>query len=195
MKKSKAYIDIDGVVLDTQQGFEDYFKARGITYLKENCTRYNFSGNTELKGYPMGKVFSDIGFWRSLKVFDGVSEAIQLLKSSGYAVDAYTLVSSKASSDIINERCKVLAELGLSGNVHLGDFKPVFDDADLLIEDCAETVAGWLRAGSKAEIYLVDYPYNRDLHSIAGDVNWGRVMRCSSMLDAVQRHLLKAGVA
>ena len=182
-----AYVDIDGTVLDFHEGLRRRLAELGHTFIPENCLDYNFNGEIGCDKEIIFNLFkNDEELYNQLPFLDGSKEAIALLLEHCGTVYGYT--ASVENENIFSQREKFVEELGMTPMVYVGR-KPVIDTADALFDDCLGVHKCWVRANSKAKLYLINQVHNQVTEENKDDPVWQHVIRCNSLLEAVQMYL------
>lgn len=183
---SSVCVDIDGTVLDFHEGLKIRLAELGHTYYPERCTDYHFHGDIGCDREIIYNLFTDEELYHKLPFFKTSKEAISLLLAKCDTVYGYT--ASVANQNIFQQREELVRELGMEPKVFVGK-KPVMDSADALFDDCLGVHRCWVQAKSKAKLYLIDQTHNQITEENKNDPIWQSVIRCNSLLDAVQKYL------
>ena len=183
MKKSSA-LDVDGTSFNFPGAVKAYLAERGYTFHPENCTDYHFHGDIGCDRQLIYDSFDKKELYDKLKPYEGAIEAINLLKQH---TTVYGYTASVADPTIFNQRVKLVEDLGMIPKVFV-KHKPVID-ADVLFDDCLGVHRCWVEANSKAKLYLINQPHNQMTEENKDDPIWQHVIRCNSLLEAVQMYL------
>ena len=179
-------VDIDGTVLDFHEGLRRRLAELGHTFIPENCLDYDFNGEIGCDKQVIFDLFkTDEELYYQLPFLDESREAVALLLEQGDTVYGYT--ASVENKNIFNHRERFVEELGMIPRVYVGR-KPVMD-ADALFDDCLGVHKCWVRANSKAKLYLINQVHNQVTEENKDDPIWQHVIRCNSLMDAVQMYL------
>lgn len=179
-----AAVDIDGTAYNFHGAVKAYLEEMGHTFYPEKCIDYHFNGDIGCDKQLIYDSFDKKELYDKLKAYEGSIEAINLLRQHG---TVYGYTASVAEPSIFNQRVKLVEELGMIPKVFV-KHKPVID-ADALFDDCLGVHRCWIAANSNAKLYLIDQPHNRVTEENKDDPIWQRVIRCNSLLEAVQLYL------
>lgn len=179
-----AAVDIDGTAYNFHGAVKAYLEEMGHTFYPEKCIDYHFNGDIGCDKQLIYDSFDKKELYDKLKAYEGSIEAINLLRQHG---TVYGYTASVAEPSIFNQRVKLVEELGMIPKVFV-KHKPVID-ADALFDDCLGVHRCWIAANSNAKLYLIDQPHNRMTEENKDDPIWQRVIRCNSLLEAVQLYL------
>ena len=197
-------VDFDGTLLDFGGAIKNYLAKDGITFYPENVKYYDYSNsdigcNREL----LYKAFYTDEFYEYLKLYEGVIDAIELLKT---VEDVHAYTGAVNMESVYNRRLNLIRKLGLKGKPYTappvehyialtepclkgGDTKPVIKEANAVFDDCVGVLYNWYMNGSDAKLYLIDAPYNQEESDTEGIIDWSKIIRCSSFSDAVNKYL------
>ena len=145
----------------------------------------HFDGEIGCDKQVIYDAFKDAELYRKLPFYDGAKKALSLLVERVDTVYGYT--ASVDSETIFNERKELVEKLGLIPKVFV-DKKPVMD-ADALFDDCIGVHRCWVAANSKAKLYLINQNHNQVTDENRNDPIWDSVIRCDSLLEAVEMFL------
>lgn len=175
-----ALLDIDGVVLNLQEGIKHSLYRYGIEYKPENCISYSFEGDIGCDKDWVFSLFRGTDVYENSPLYDGVIEAVKKLKSV-IEVRPYTIVANV--KDVVDKRLDLLESLGLTRFTYTGTTKPVMNNVDFLFEDNPLAVKEWLSTEYNGYILVIRQPYNSYLEE---ELQYSKkVVFCNSFVDAV----------
>jgi hypothetical protein len=148
-------MDIDGTVLNFNEAMSQYVGKQGIKFDPKDCITYGYIYEN-FREYMM-----KLDFYNELKPFDGVLDSIEKLESK---VSVHAFTGSVYDPEIISKRKKLCNDLGFVGGDVYVNGKPYIEDADALFDDNLAEHENWLRHNTKAKLFLIDAPYNREKH-------------------------------
>jgi len=171
LPKTKVYgIDLDGVCFKFLKGFAKYLKDQhGIVITDNNLTNYWWSGIDKDLLTKIWKVyfhdFCRSGGLRTLEVIEGADTGLKLLRDMGNTLHFVTSREDYVEADTIHS---IETLLGIENpSVHIVPDKkksPYVNrlSLDVFIDDAPATLTD-LICNTRAQVYIMDYPYNRDI--------------------------------
>ena len=210
-----VHIDFDGVILNFEQRLKEYLGEKGKTYYPDNQLSYAYDiGDLGCSKEDVYACFNEYDFFSGLQFYDGVISSLNLLRSNGIEIHAYT--STSENGDIYEYRRRLIKKLKMKGNPYrqkLNNFqntktymqgydsKPVVLETDALFEDNLGIILHWMMRGANTRFYLIDKPYNRFTGELFEDIENGtlkgidldKIIRVSSFEEAVIDYINKIG--
>lgn len=185
----KAYVDIDGVILNLSEGIRLELEKKGKTFYPHKVKEYNFSCDVGCSQDDVFKVLNSVEVYKSSPLYRMALEGLAKLKTFA-DVEAYTCVIQ--DEIIVAERKDLLYRLGLKGFVYpytRTSNKPVPKDADVIFEDCLENCKYLFENGYEGVIYLVEQPYNRNIGILDSSSMRSRIIRGKNFYDCVEKFI------
>ncbi len=181
----KVCVDVDNTILAFHDGLKIFLAEKGVTFYPEKCIDYDFNGEVGCDKSIIFDSLKDPRLYELLPFLEDAEAAVRLL-TEHCDVQAYTC--PHANPEIFRQRTAFVESLGMTPNVFAGK-KPVFEDVDALFDDCVGVHKTWMRANSRAKLYLINSYNNLVREENKDDPIWERVIRCDSLMDAVRKYL------
>lgn len=180
-----ALVDIDNTVVDMCGALRDYLALQGYTFIPENCIRYNFDGDVGVDKSIIFPTLKKPEMFELLQIYDGVVEAIDLLKEHCRVV-AYT--GTPDYSTLRKQRAILCDNLGFDEIMMFDYKKPVFNEVDVIFDDCLDVHKDWFLNANVTQ-YLINQPYNQEIHNDYSSSFWKKVIRCENFKEGVLHYL------
>jgi 5'(3')-deoxyribonucleotidase len=186
---SKDYVcvDIDGVITNFNGNMQNYLKrTKNLDFDPEKCINYNYKYDLGFDRHIIYDAIKSPEFYETLGYFD---ESIKALAKLQKFVQTKAYTGAVNNDEIVHRRKQLLHELHLFGNPITSGSKPTDLGAVALFDDCLGVHKQWITDNSKALLFLIDAPYNREANVNDGSLDWSRIIRCKNFAEAVDKFL------
>jgi uncharacterized HAD superfamily protein len=173
-RKKRYGIDLDGCCFNFLEGFAKYLgREKNIHIDPASITDYYWTGVDESLKEKIWKVyfhdFCRAGGMRNLSVISGAAGALKLLNDMGNELFFVTSRETYVEQDTIDSIEEYLEIKNPSVHIVTGKIKsPYVKDLklDVFIDDSPSTLTD-LITNTRAQVYIMDYPYNRSVDAEA----------------------------
>ena len=157
-----ALVDIDGVILNFQEGLRLVLKEKGITFNPAATRTYNYDGDV---GCSKDEIFAEFRNPKLYKTAPFLERALDGLPFLNQFANTHAYTGSVDSPEVVTIReklCNVLPfnEYSLFVGEHKGVKLPNKAKPNVVFDDCPAVINMWCSM-DVPNVYVIDAPYNR----------------------------------
>lgn len=159
-RKPIVLVDIDGVIVDFQEGVRRVLKEKGILFRPEWQTTYNYDGNICCKKEQIYSEFRNPELYLQSPFTEKALEALNILSQYANAIAYTKVVKDKNIFAIRREFCSRMNFQGYY--IYYGINKDIPEEnIDAVIDDCPDVIQMWADKKQNTQRYIIKAPYNK----------------------------------
>lgn len=178
-----AYVDIDGTVNDICGAIKIYLAKQGKTFFPENITQYDFVGDIGVDRDEVFKALNTKEVYEIINLYDNAIKGINLLKEECKVI-AYT----KTPKKFIRIREDMCRWMGFDDTFITPEEKYPHDNISVVFDDNLNVHERWLSKSDTVQ-YLINQPYNQEIHNDYESSLWNKVIRVENFYEGVVHYL------